>query len=79
MLQNNLLRRKISLETASDRKKAVDKIEREALQLKRLFKKVAGDMADFDSPFNVLPKLVSFRILLSTYVLNTTLAAKLLN
>ena len=60
MLQNNILRRKASFETAEDRRKAADKIKNEAMQIKRFFRKVAGDMADFDSPFDALALLVKY-------------------
>jgi hypothetical protein len=57
MLQNNILRRKITFESAEDRRKAAAKIEVEAAQCKRLFRRVAPDAADFDSPFDVLTVL----------------------
>jgi len=57
MLQSSILRRKISFETSEDRRKAADKIIEEAKQLKRFFRRVAGDMADFDSPFDALSLL----------------------
>ena len=40
-----------------DRREASEKIKGEAAQLKRFFHKVAGDMADFDSPFDALSLL----------------------
>ena len=40
--------------TSTDRRDAAEKIKTEASQLKRFFHKVAGDMADFDSPFDAL-------------------------
>jgi len=57
MLQSNVLRRKISFETAEDRRKASAKIEGEAMQCKRFFRRLAGDEADFDSPFDALAVL----------------------
>ena len=59
MLQpSNLpIRRKVNLEKADDRQAAARKIKAEAEQLKRFFHKVAGDMADFDSPFDALALL----------------------
>ena len=41
----------------SDRREAAEKIKAEAAQLKRFFHKVAGEMADFDSPFDALALL----------------------
>lgn len=72
MLQNNILRRKISFETGEDRRKAADKIKKEAMQIKRFFHTVAGDMADFDSPFDALALLVRLRsvILLLKGIIN---------
>lgn len=57
MLQNNILRRKVTFETSKDRQNAADKIKNEAKQLKTFFRRVAGDMADFDSPFDTLTVL----------------------
>ncbi|TRY62619.1 hypothetical protein TCAL_00416 [Tigriopus californicus] len=57
MLQNNILRRKVTFETSRDRQNAAEKIKNEAIQLKTFFRNVAGDMADFDSPFDALSLL----------------------
>lgn len=51
----NKMGRKVSvLEDADDRAKAADKVRFEAAQLKRFFRKVGGDSADFDSPFDAV-------------------------
>jgi len=57
MLQNNLLRRKISFTSQEERRSAGNKVKKEALQSKSFFKDVAGDMADFDSPFDTVSTL----------------------
>jgi len=57
MLQNNLLRRKITFTSEEERRAAATKIKTEAMQCKSFFKDVAGDMADFDSPFDTLATL----------------------
>jgi len=57
MLQNNLLRRKITFTSEEERRSAATKIKTEAMQCKSFFKDVAGDMADFDSPFDTLATL----------------------
>merc|ERR1712059_248471 len=57
MLQNNLLRRKITFTSQEERKAAAPKIKTEAMQCKSFFKDVAGDMADFDSPFDTVATL----------------------
>ena len=57
MLQNNLLRRKITFTSQEERKSAAVKIRTEAAQCKSFFKDVAGDMADFDSPFDTVSTL----------------------
>jgi len=57
MLQNNLLRRKITFTSQEERKAAATKIKTEAMQCKSFFKDVAGDMADFDSPFDTVATL----------------------
>ena len=57
MLQNNLLRRKISFTTQEERRQAASKVRKEAAQAKSFFKDVAGDMADFDSPFDTVSTL----------------------
>jgi len=57
MLQNNLLRRKISFTSNEERRSAASKIKREAAQAKSFFKDVAGEMADFDSPFDTVSTL----------------------
>jgi len=57
MLQNNLLRRKITFNSQEERKSAATKIRTEAAQCKSFFKDVAGDMADFDSPFDTVSTL----------------------
>ena len=57
MLQNNLLRRKISFTSQEERRSAGNKVKKEALQSKSFFKDVAGDMADFDSPFDTVATL----------------------
>ena len=62
MLQANLMRRRITFENSEDRRKAAEKIMNEARQLKTFFRKTAGDMADFDSPFDALSLLAEVRI-----------------
>jgi len=57
MLQNNLLRRKISFSIQDERRSAADKVKKEAAQAKSFFKDVAGEMADFDSPFDTVSTL----------------------
>ena len=57
MLQNNLLRRKISFTSQDERRQAATKVRKEAAQAKSFFKDVAGDMADFDSPFDTVSTL----------------------
>merc|ERR1711892_573943 len=57
MLQNNLLRRKITFTSQEERKSAAVKIRTEAAQCKSFFKDVAGDMADFDPPFDTVSTL----------------------
>jgi len=57
MLQNNVLRRKITFTGDQERKTAAAKIKSEAVHCKSFFKDVAGDMADFDSPFDTLATL----------------------
>jgi len=57
MLQNNLLRRKISFSVQDERRSAADKVKKEAAQAKSFFKDVAGEMADFDSPFDTVSTL----------------------
>merc|ERR1719431_1161541 len=57
MLQNNLLRRKITFTSEEERRAAAAKIKAESVQCKSFFKDVAGDMADFDSPFDTLATL----------------------
>ena len=57
MLQNILLRRKITFTSQEERKSAAVKIRTEAAQCKSFFKDVAGDMADFDSPFDTVATL----------------------
>lgn len=54
MLQNNVLRRKITFTNETERKNAAIKIKTEAMQSKRFFKEIAPEMADFDSPFDTL-------------------------
>merc|ERR1712242_129063 len=54
MLQNNLLRRKLSFVSQKERQTASSKVKREAAQAKSFFKDVAGEMADFDSPFDTV-------------------------
>jgi len=57
MLQNNVLRRKISFTNDQERKTAAVKIKKEAMNIKTFFKEVAGGMADYDSPFDTLATL----------------------
>ena len=57
IIQNNLLRRKITFTSEEERRAAATKIKTEAMQCKSFFKDVAGDMADFDSPFDTLATL----------------------
>ena len=57
MLQNNLLRRKITFNSQEERRSAATKIKNESAQCKSFFKDVAGDMADFDSPFDTVATL----------------------
>jgi len=57
MLQNNLLRRKVTFTSEEERRAAAAKIKAESVQCKSFFKDVAGDMADFDSPFDTLATL----------------------
>jgi len=55
--QNNVLRPRLKFETAEDRRKAAEKIRAEAEQVKRFYHRVAGDVADFDSPFDAISQL----------------------
>ena len=57
ILQNNLLRKKITFTSQEERKSAAVKIRTEADQCKSFFKDVAGDMGDFDSPFDTVAML----------------------
>jgi len=57
MLQNNVLRRKISLTNDKERQSAAEKIKKEATTCKMFFKEIAGGMADYDSPFDTLTTL----------------------
>ena len=57
MLQNNLLRRKLSFTSQEERRSSASKVKREAAQAKSFFKDVAGEMADFDSPFDTVSTL----------------------
>merc|ERR1712080_414756 len=50
-------RRKITFTSEEERRAAATKIKNEATQCKSFFKDVAGDMADFDSPFDTLATL----------------------
>ena len=61
MLQNNILRRKITFNTEAERRLAAGKVRKEAAQAKSFFKDVAGDMADFDSPFDTVSTLAEVR------------------
>ena len=63
MLQNNLLRRKISFSVQDERRSAADKVKKEAAQAKSFFKDVAGEMADFDSPFDTVSTLAEVRLI----------------
>merc|ERR1711874_902561 len=54
MLQNNVLKRKITFNSEEERRTAAEKIKAEAAYCKSFFKEIAGDMADFDSPFDTL-------------------------
>ena len=62
MLQNNLLRRKISFTSQEERRAAGNKVKKEAAQSKSFFKDVAGDMADFDSPFDTVATLAEVNL-----------------
>ena len=62
MLQNNLLRRKIMFSTQDERRKAAEKVKKEAAQAKSFFKDVAGEMAEFDSPFDTVSTLAEVRL-----------------
>jgi len=57
MLQNNVLRRKISFTNEQERRVAASKIKKEAMTCKTFFKEIAGEMADYDSPFDTLATL----------------------
>jgi len=57
MLQNNVLRRKISFTNDAERTAAAAKIKKEAMTCKTFFKEVAGGMAEYDSPFDTLATL----------------------
>jgi len=54
MLQNNVLKRKITFNSEDERRTAAEKIKVEAAHCHSFFKDIAGDMADFDSPFDTL-------------------------
>ena len=53
----NVLRKKITFERPEQRISAAKKVTSEAKQLHRFFHKVAGDLADFDSPFKAIEAL----------------------
>ena len=61
MLQNNLLRRKLSFTSQEERRSSASKVKKEAAQAKSFFKDVAGDMADFDSPFDTVSTLAEVK------------------
>ena len=45
------MRKRIAFERSEQRADVAKKIKQEAEQLQGFFRKVGGDMADFDSPF----------------------------
>ena len=47
----NVLRKRITFERSEQRADVAKKIKQEAEQLQEFFRKIGGDMADFDSPF----------------------------
>ena len=47
----NVMRKRITFERSEQRADVAKKIKQEAEQLQGFFRKVGGDMADFDSPF----------------------------
>ena len=49
----NVLRKRVTFENSEQRISVAKKVSGEAKQLQKFFHKVAGDMADFDSPFKV--------------------------
>jgi len=57
MLQNTVMRPKIVLTAEEDRRAAATKIKSEANHCKAFFIEVAGDVADFDSPFDAIVTL----------------------
>ena len=69
MLQNNLLRRKLSFTSQEERRSSASKVKKEAAQAKSFFKDVAGDMADFDSPFDTVATLAEVKNNFKKYIL----------
>ena len=53
----NVLRKRVTLERSDQRVTVARKVSQEAKQLQRVFHKVAGDSADFDSPFKAIEAL----------------------
>lgn len=53
----NVLRKRVAFENADQRTSVAKKVAGEAKQLQRFFHKVAGDLADFDSPFKAIEAL----------------------
>ena len=53
----NVLRKRVTLERSDQRVMVARKVSQEAKQLQRVFHKVAGDSADFDSPFKAIEAL----------------------
>ena len=53
----NVLRKRVTFERSDQRITVAKKVSAEAKQLQKFFHKVAGDMADFDSPFKAIEAL----------------------
>jgi hypothetical protein len=53
----NVLRKRVTFERPDQRMAVAKKVAKEAKQLHRFFHKVAGDLADFDSPFKAIEAL----------------------
>ena len=53
----NVLRKRATFETSEHRVEVAKKVAEEARQLQRFFRKIAGDLADFDSPFKAIEAL----------------------
>ena len=58
----SLFRRKITFTSQEERRAAASKINKEAAQCKSFFKDVAGEMADFDSPFDTVATLAEVEL-----------------